>query len=528
MKKYIFIVALFFVIIIALFVRLYRFNELTWFWSDQAIDLLVVRNFILRGQWPLIGPYLTVEHFTLPPAYYYILSTFLYFGKTPEGTALFFTAMDMFGMFLLYALVQRLTDKWTGVIAMALYASSYVMISHARSMWQPHPVQVFLIASLLTLTIAQQKKSPKWQFASTFLYAIATGIYPSPILLLPYFVYRGATFHRSIQPMRFGMHWVKSIVQIIFCFFIISIPLFWYQMKQGWSMALVTTSQSFQLPRVSEAIHAFSSNVFGFMLSVTWFSVHNQARYILPIFTVLILVFIAIVCVLFHRSIASSYRKNLKSFFSFPALFIGFLAMVFYRDFSGVDWPWYRLYGFLPFFFVAFAYVIRFAKWYQNVWYRMLIAVLVSGYFVINLTHVFDMVRGARPPGEVQKERQITTKLHDEFARRSLRREDVTIIGSGSQLNWNSYILPQLYLMWEMYGWETNFHPFGTYVIYDVEYDFRNYVMVICKNVSMTAAGNTTCGTYYKHNLVLYDFIGSKTLYDHVYLYIFRKKTAQP
>ena len=293
-------------------------------------------------------------------------------------------------------------------------------------------------------------------------------------------------------------------------------------------MATITSSQSFQLPLVAEAIHAFAANVFGFMLSVTWFSVHNQVDYILPIFIVLVLVFIVTLCVLVQRSIAPRYEKNLKYFFSYPALLAGFCAMVLYRDFSGVDWPWYRLYGFLPFFFVAFAYVIRFAMLYSNFWYRLLVIVLLCGYLIINITHVYEMIYGFRPPGDVQKERQITAKLHDEITQRSLRRDDVTIIGSGPQLNWNSYILPQLYLMWEMYGWETNFYPSGTYVIYDVEYDFREYVMVLCKNVSMTAAGNTTCGTYYKHELGLYDLIGSKTLYGRVYLYVFRKKTALP
>lgn len=68
---------------LAIFLRLYRFSELTWFFGDQAIDLLVARRALDHGVWPIVGPYLSVEKSSVPPASYWVLIAYLWISKTP-------------------------------------------------------------------------------------------------------------------------------------------------------------------------------------------------------------------------------------------------------------------------------------------------------------------------------------------------------------------------------------------------------------------------------------------------------------
>lgn len=179
------------VILFALFIRLFRFPELSWFFGDQGIDFMVAQRALKEGVWPMVGPYLGVPNFFVPPTYYWLLTAFLWIGKTPEMVTISFVAMDLVTLIILYRLVRLLVDKETGLIAAGLFAMSAVMVDHGRNMWQPHPVQLFLMASLyaLSLALVRRNKQGLWLIAAWGLYSVALSIYPSPIVLLPFFLY---------------------------------------------------------------------------------------------------------------------------------------------------------------------------------------------------------------------------------------------------------------------------------------------------------------------------------------------------
>ncbi len=487
MKKYLHPLLLCLTLFVFLFLRLYRFSDLTWFWPDQAVDLLVARRLVNTGVWPLVGPYLSINSFSVPPTYFYILSLFYWIAGTPEGTALGFVVLELFSLLFLYLLARTLWDVWFGVIVIFLYSISTVMISHARSMWQPHPVMVFLIASLWLLAKAKVTSSTRLYGASLCCYAIACSIYPSPVVLLPFYLYHGARLFRSkLSGIR---SYIPPLLYVALSFCIVSLPLLWFEVTNGFPTLGAIGSGAFGNPVFGDAVRGIGLNVFGFFDSVLWFSVLWSPTHPVHVIIFILLLITLVVFLMRYSTSAKIPHSESVGFLRPEPIIVGIVSMVWYLDMHASWWPWHRLYGFLPLFFLLFGLIIRHVFVSRRVWFVMPVIILTSLYVYANISTSYSWLTSTTDGSDAKNARKIADAIHSYTTQNHIVRGSVTVVGSDKFDQAKAYIVyPEMYFLWQQYGWVPEFNEFGNKVLRGGD---KRYIVLICK-IPM-AQGATSC-----------------------------------
>lgn len=138
------------VLLLAVFLRLWKISEYMTFLGDEGRDVLVVYD-ILHGKFTLLGPTASVGGFFLGPIYYYFMAPFLWlFNYNPVGPAVMVALFGVATVFLVYKIGSEFFGFKAGLIASLLYTISPLVIAYSRSSWNPNLMPFF---SLLTLYI---------------------------------------------------------------------------------------------------------------------------------------------------------------------------------------------------------------------------------------------------------------------------------------------------------------------------------------------------------------------------------------
>jgi len=127
-------------ILIGAFLRLYRLTELMPFAGDSGRDLIIVRNMLLKKEFPLLGPPTSLTWFYLGPLTYYLWAPALFLGNFhPASVAVMVALFDLGTIFLLFLLAKEFFNEKTALLASLLYALSPFAITQSRI-----PLHVFL------------------------------------------------------------------------------------------------------------------------------------------------------------------------------------------------------------------------------------------------------------------------------------------------------------------------------------------------------------------------------------------------
>ena len=141
---------IFFVIILAAFLRLYRIEDYMTFLGYEGRDALWVYG-ILHGKFTLLGPTASVGGFFLGPIYYYFTAPFLWlFNYNPVGSSVMVALFGTATVFLVYKIGSEFFERRVGLISAFLYSIAPLVIAYSRSSWNPNLMPFF---SLLTLYI---------------------------------------------------------------------------------------------------------------------------------------------------------------------------------------------------------------------------------------------------------------------------------------------------------------------------------------------------------------------------------------
>jgi len=96
-------VAVFLILSLAFFLRVYRIDQLLGFYYDQGRDALVIWDLIHNGKFFLIGPTTGIEGVFRGPFYYYLITPFYWLGNgNPVWPSVFLSLTTVFASFLLY------------------------------------------------------------------------------------------------------------------------------------------------------------------------------------------------------------------------------------------------------------------------------------------------------------------------------------------------------------------------------------------------------------------------------------------
>lgn len=151
------------ILIGALFVRVYRANDLLGFYFDQGRDALVIWRLWHDGKFFLIGPVTGLAGIFLGPLYYYIIAPiYLLSGGSPILPAVFLGFSAALANFFLYYLGWKFHSRPAGIIAATIGAFSYFIVLSGR--WLSNPTLILLTSVLLLLSMWKviNTKNQKW------------------------------------------------------------------------------------------------------------------------------------------------------------------------------------------------------------------------------------------------------------------------------------------------------------------------------------------------------------------------------
>lgn len=142
------------IVVLGLFLRLYRLDELAQYLGDQGRDMLVVSHMLSTGEPALLGPGSGVGQFQRGPAYYYLLLTGLAStGGDPAGAAAAIAVLDAATILMLFVAGRLVGGYPVGLVAAALYATSGAVISLSRAFQNPNVLPFFSVLVFVSLAL---------------------------------------------------------------------------------------------------------------------------------------------------------------------------------------------------------------------------------------------------------------------------------------------------------------------------------------------------------------------------------------
>lgn len=155
--------SLFVVILISLFLRLYKLHEFLGFWYDQGRDGLVIWRLFNEGKFFLIGPVTGIEGIFLGPFYYYLIAPFYWLG---QGSPVFVIAalnwLGVLGLLILYLLGKECFSRQAGLLAVLIYGFSYPAVFFSRWLANPQPLPFFSLLTLFFLLKIYKGQEKYW------------------------------------------------------------------------------------------------------------------------------------------------------------------------------------------------------------------------------------------------------------------------------------------------------------------------------------------------------------------------------
>lgn len=201
-------IALIGIILLGLFLRVYKIKDYIVFLGDEGRDVLVVYN-ILHGDLTLLGPTSSVGGFFLGPIYYYLMTPFLFLSNyDPVGPAIMVVLFGLATIYLIYKLGREFFGREAGLIAALLYAVSPIVVIYSRSSWNPNVFPFFTISSLYFLYKAVLKNK-FWLF-------VASGILMGINLQIHYlstFVGAIMFFYVLISDFRLKTSYLRNLIK---------------------------------------------------------------------------------------------------------------------------------------------------------------------------------------------------------------------------------------------------------------------------------------------------------------------------
>lgn len=194
MKKIILIT----VLVMGLFLRVYRTPDFLGFWYDQGRDAKVVWDLWQNQKFFLIGPTTGIEGIFLGPFYYYLLTPFYVLGNgDPVIPAIGLSIMCMVGVYLMYKIGSEFFSVSTGILAAFIYSLSFQFMSYNRWLSNPTPLVLFstLLIFLLFKILNPKTKSVVWVISGIVLglclqLEAASATFFIPSILVLFFIYR--------------------------------------------------------------------------------------------------------------------------------------------------------------------------------------------------------------------------------------------------------------------------------------------------------------------------------------------------
>lgn len=231
-------IAIFLILCIASFLRLYKITTLIPFIGDQGWFFLSARDIILTGDVPLVG--ITSSHTWLHQGalWTYILAGALWFGEFHPLSGVFLTAIiGVVTTYLMYAFGKKIFSARVGLIAALLYATSPLIIIHSRMSYHTSPIPLFTL--LLIYAMDKWIKGNVIYFPVViFLFAILYNFELAIFTLVPILVFILLFGFVKKKTFVTGLFDKRIIFLTVIAFFVPMIPMILYDVGHGFPQTL--------------------------------------------------------------------------------------------------------------------------------------------------------------------------------------------------------------------------------------------------------------------------------------------------
>ncbi len=180
--------ALFFILAIGIFLRIYHFSDWLSVLDDQIRDNQLVED-VISGKtgWPLLGPFMSysgasahsANHaFHLGPMHYYfqIISVKI-FGDSLPAMAYPDLLFGILAIPLFYYFLKKYFSAGITLVLTALYSVSFYAIEYSRFAWNSNAIPFFILLLLVSFNeLLEKKEKTPWLWSVAGGIALGVGI----------------------------------------------------------------------------------------------------------------------------------------------------------------------------------------------------------------------------------------------------------------------------------------------------------------------------------------------------------------
>lgn len=152
-------IALSLILLLSIFLRLYRIGSTQTFLEDEGRDMLIVKRMLDTKRPVLIGPQTSTGNMYLGPLYYYLITPALILSNMdPVGPAIFIALTGVVSVYLIYLLAKRWFGETPALLSSFMYSIFPMVVSFSRNSWNPNlvPLIVLLIIYVLDKLVFHQ------------------------------------------------------------------------------------------------------------------------------------------------------------------------------------------------------------------------------------------------------------------------------------------------------------------------------------------------------------------------------------
>ena len=176
------------ILLVALFLRVYKLPEYMTFLGDEGRDALMIKRILVDKDFPLLGPPTSIGNIYLGPLYYYMMAIpMAIFWLNPVAAAAQVAIIGVLAIGLIYYLGREWFGKWAAIVSALLYTISPVNIIYSRSSWNPNPAPFFALLAILGIHMINKTGNFLWFILTGIALAFAVQMHYLALILLPIF-----------------------------------------------------------------------------------------------------------------------------------------------------------------------------------------------------------------------------------------------------------------------------------------------------------------------------------------------------
>lgn len=204
------------ILALALFVRVYRIDELLGFYYDQGRDALIIWDLWQNHKFFLIGPTTGIEGIFRGPWYYWLIAPAYLLGSgNPIWPSVFLSLTTVAAIAIIYKLGYKFGGFTTGITAAVISAFSFNLVLSAR--WLSNPTPMFIIS--MGLVWAMYKRS--WPLIGFFAgmamqFGSAAEVFYIPAIFIWLILQRKTLPRAKILLLSAALFGLAFVPQIIF------------------------------------------------------------------------------------------------------------------------------------------------------------------------------------------------------------------------------------------------------------------------------------------------------------------------